>query len=75
MHEEKRKNPRIDEKLPFTIGAEKIEILTETKNISCSGAYCAVNKVLPEMSKVMVSMMIPVKKGAKVLPKKLPAKA
>jgi len=71
MHEEKRRHPRLEDKLPFTIGAEKVEILTQTKNISCSGAYCAVDRVLPAMSKVMVSMTIPVKQGSKVLPKKI----
>lgn len=69
--QEKRKHPRLKEKLPFEIGCDSTVVATETKNISCSGAYCAINKTFPPMSKVKISMAIPNKKGGKIVSKKI----
>ncbi len=69
--EEKRRSPRLKEKVPFQIGWDTAVIATETKNISCSGAYCAIDRVLAPMSKVKISMTIPNKKGARIVPKKI----
>lgn len=66
-----RKDPRVKKKLPFKIGCKRTVILTQTKNISCSGAYCAIDKIIPVMSKVKVAMTIPVQDGRKVLQKKI----
>lgn len=69
--EEKRRHPRIKEKLPLKIHTKYTIISTQTKNISCSGAYCAVDKTIPVMSKVRVAMTIPFSKNDKVLSKKI----
>ena len=58
MGKEKRRNPRLKERLPFEIGSQDAAISTETKNISCSGAYCYIDRALPVMSKVKISMVI-----------------
>jgi len=68
---EKRKHPRLEKKLPFEIGCQYTAIKTETKNISCSGAYCFIDRALPVMSKIKISMAIPAEKDNKVAPKNI----
>jgi len=66
---DKRRHPRITERLPVEIGCKYAVIKTETKNISCSGAYCHVDRAIPVMSKVRVSMAIPTIKEDKIVSK------
>lgn len=68
---EKRRHPRVKKKLPFKIGCKRTAILTQTKNISCSGAYCAIDQIIPVMSKVKIAMTIPVQEDDKILQKKI----
>jgi len=56
---EKRKTPRVEEKLPIKIMEGESGIVVETKNISASGAYLIMDKPMPLMSKVMVVLLIP----------------
>lgn len=56
---EKRKTPRVEEKLPIKIMEGDHGIVVETKNISASGAYLITDKPMPLMSKVMVTLLIP----------------
>lgn len=56
---EKRKTPRIDEKLPIKIMEGDCGIVVETKNISASGAYLITDRPMPLMSKVIVTLLIP----------------
>jgi len=67
--QEKRKNPRLNKRLPFEIGCHYVVISTQTKNISSSGAYCYVDRALPIMSRVKIAMSVPVKKKSRILPK------
>lgn len=60
---DKRRYPRLNTKLPMEIGSQFMVIKTETKNISCSGAYCHIDSQIPVMSKVKVAMSIPSIKG------------
>lgn len=56
---EKRKTPRVEEKLPIKIMEGDRGIVVETKNISASGAYLIMDKPMPLMSKVIVTLLIP----------------
>lgn len=56
---EKRKTPRVEEKLPIKIMEGESGIIVETKNVSASGAYLVMDKPMPLMSKVMVILLIP----------------
>ncbi|MDD5680035.1 MAG: PilZ domain-containing protein [Candidatus Omnitrophica bacterium] len=60
---EKRKTPRVEEKLPIKIMEGDRGIVVETKNISASGAYLITDKPMPLMSKVMVTLLIPEPEG------------
>jgi len=60
---DKRKSPRVTKSLPLKLSDAESDILTETKNISASGAYCTVNKPLEIMTKLNVVILVPVKKN------------
>lgn len=64
--QEKRKDPRLNKRLPFEIGCQYAVISTETKNISCSGAYCYIDRAIPVMSRVRISMAIPAREDGGV---------
>jgi hypothetical protein len=68
---EKRRHPRIENNIPLKISTEDVDLVTETKNISCSGAYCWVNKFLEPMTKMAVTLLIPFKKVGKATTKKI----
>ena len=63
--EERRKYPRFTKTLPLKLFSFGFDIVTETKNISASGAYCAVNKRIPLMSKLDIILLVPIKKSNK----------
>ena len=60
---EKRKCPRVEKFLPIKLSISDFDILTETNNISASGAYFPVDRPLELMSKLNVVLLIPIKKN------------
>lgn len=60
---EKRKTPRIEERLPIKIIEGDSGIVVETKNISASGAYFTTDKPMPLMSRVVITLLIPEGEG------------
>ena len=60
MPAERRGHPRTETILPLKISKRGLDVITETRNISCSGIYCCVNKPLPLMSKIGVTLLLPV---------------
>lgn len=60
---EKRQSPRVNRTLPVKLSDPGFDILTETKNISDSGAYCAVNQHIAPMTKLNLILLLPFKKG------------
>lgn len=57
---ERRINQRYDVKLPLSIGTEGFKFESTTKNISCSGVYCQIDFFLPLMTKLEMTMNLPV---------------
>ncbi len=57
--EEKRKTPRVEEKLPLKVKEGDYRAVVETKNISATGVYFTTEKPLPLMSKVSVTLLLP----------------
>ena len=55
---EKRKHPRIAKNLPLKIEGGEFDIVTETKNISCTGAYCQVDRYVAPFTKVKATMLV-----------------
>jgi len=56
---ERRKTIRFKKSFPFTIRCDEGEILTQTKDISVSGAYCHVDKYMPLMTKLLITIGLP----------------
>jgi hypothetical protein len=68
---EKRRHPRVDNNIPLKISTGDVDLVTETRNISCSGVYCWVNKFLEPMTKMAITLLIPFKKAGKATTKKI----
>lgn len=60
---EKRQCPRVEKILPIKLSVSDFDVLTETNNISASGAYFPVDKPLELMSKLNVVLLIPLKRN------------
>ena len=60
---ERRRHKRIDSRLPLKLKEGDYDLITETKNVSCSGAYCEVNRYLPPLTKINVTLVFPRAKG------------
>src|SRR3989338_1379552 len=56
---EKRRTPRIEEKLPLRVAEGDYQAVVETKNVSASGVYFTTEKPMPLMSKVIITILLP----------------
>lgn len=56
---EKRRYPRAPKNLPIKISNQDFDIVTETKNISCIGAYCRVDIYIPPFTKIKATILLP----------------
>lgn len=61
--QEKRRAPRVEEKLPIKIVEGDERLVVETKNISASGVYFTAEKAVPLMSKVVITLLLPASTG------------
>jgi hypothetical protein len=61
QHIEKRRFPRANKGLPIKINNGDFDIVTETKNISCIGAYCQIDKYIPPFTKIKATLLLPSK--------------
>ena len=59
IKKERRQYPRIEQKLPLKIIANGYDFITTSRNISCVGAYCRVDKYVPPFTKVAVKLTLP----------------
>ena len=62
---ERRNHPRLINNVPVRISREGEEAVTETINISRSGAYCRCSKYVEPMTKMKVSLLLPIRKHGK----------
>lgn len=68
---ERRQDPRVDNNIPLKISSDEFDIVTESKNLSSSGAYCFVDQQLEPMTKLKIQLLLPLKKKAKTVVKKI----
>jgi hypothetical protein len=68
---ERRIYPRLEKNIPLKISQDEGDIVTETANISRSGAYCRVNKYIPPMTKLKIYLLLPIRKNGKNTTKKI----
>lgn len=57
---ERRISPRIDQKVPVNLSANGYSFVTSTQNVSCTGAYCHINKYIPPFTKLAIKMVLPI---------------
>ncbi len=68
---ERRQDLRADKVIPLKIKLDNGDLLTETGNISRSGAYCQVTQVIEPMTKLKINLALPFKNGSKITNKKI----
>lgn len=59
---ERRRYPRIDKSIEFqskSDGGTAFDIVGRTKNLSCIGALCEVNRAMPEMTRLKIFIELP----------------
>ena len=55
---ENRKCPRFILLLPLEINAPDFHLETSTKNVSCSGIFCEINRFIPVKTELSVTMRL-----------------
>lgn len=71
LSHEKRRHLRVEHNIPVKISSDHGDILTETKNLSCSGAFCRVSQRLEPMTRLKIHLLLPLRKSNKVSTKKI----
>ncbi len=56
---ERREHPRVNHDFPVKIAANGYDFITTTRNVSCVGAYCHIEKYIPPFTKIMVKLTLP----------------
>ena len=59
MSSERRRAPRVTERVALAITEAGVSLQTETKNLSTSGAYCTLDRFLPPMTKLQLVLELP----------------
>ncbi len=62
---ERRRYPRAPKNLAIKLEDKEVDFVTETKNISCIGAYCQIDTYLPILTKLKITLLLPKDKNAK----------
>ncbi len=71
LGQERREHPRLTSNIPVKLFCGDRDTVTETKNVSRTGAYCQVNKYIEPMTKLKVCLLLPFKRNGKVITKKV----
>ncbi len=58
--QERRSHKRVKGDIAVAINDTESNIITEAKDISCSGVCCKTNKIVPVMTKVIVTLLVPI---------------
>lgn len=58
---DRRRHIRILDRLPFKLADNVSVIATQTINISASGAYCEIDRYIAPMTKVNVTLLVPLR--------------
>lgn len=69
--QERRRTPRLDNNIPLKIRSADFDIVTETQNLSSSGAYCRINKYLEPMTKLKIVLLLPIRRHNRLTTKKI----
>jgi hypothetical protein len=56
---ERRKAPRVDERVSLSIASDAGELAVETRNLSAAGAYCETTQFIAPMTKLQLRFELP----------------
>jgi len=56
---DRRRFPRVLKNLAIKLKDQSVDFVTETKNLSCIGAYCRINAFVPCLTKLKVTLLLP----------------
>ena len=62
---EQRLYPRVEANLALRVIANGYDFSTTTKNLSCLGAYCRINKYVPPFTKLNIKLNLPIASSGK----------
>jgi|GEM_PF-427126 len=68
---DRRRHLRLEQTIPIKISSGDKEIVTETKNISCSGAFCLMDKFITPMTKLKLHFLLPLLRNKKMVSKRI----
>lgn len=68
---ERRKDPRFFGNIPLKISGDDFDLVTESKNLSRSGAYCRVNQYIEPMTKLKIQFLLPFRRNDRTVTKKI----
>ncbi len=60
VKEERRKHTRVRGDIAVAVNDTESNIITEAKDISFSGVCCKTNKIVPVMTKVVITLLLPI---------------
>ena len=69
--QERRKHPRLEHNIPVKISSNDLDIVTQTEDLSCSGAFCSVDKYIAPMTKLKINLLLPLRKNDKIVTKRI----
>lgn len=69
--EERRKSRRLESNIPVKISQDGGDFVTETQNISRSGAYCRANQYIAPMTRLKVHLLLSIPRNGKIVTKKI----
>jgi hypothetical protein len=58
---ERRGWPRVSSRLPIALADQAEELVSQTKNVSASGAYCRLSRFVAPMTKLQIRFRVPVR--------------
>ena len=67
MSQERRRHPRVAKSLSLQLSHTSDDIITETSNISASGAYCIMKRFIPVLTKMRVKLSVPDERTSKTI--------
>jgi c-di-GMP-binding flagellar brake protein YcgR len=62
---ERRRYPRVKREISLKIKYDNYDTMGQTRDISCIGAYCTVNKHIPLFSKISIILLLPLNNPGK----------
>lgn len=65
MQQDRRRFKRARKNLAIKIKDRDADFVTETKDISCVGAYCQIDGYLPVLTKLKITLLLPKTRGMK----------